>query len=163
MSYILPQVDAATRTLKVRIEFANPDFALKPDMYGEVEFQTGGGRRLVVPQTAVLNSGDRQVVFMDRGKGYFEPREVKVGARGDGRVEIRQRTEGGRADRDLRQLPDRFGKPVEDGAGGLGEMIDRIIEISAQQPVPGVPVRGGRIAGGLVVDEHASRWTPFPT
>jgi Cu(I)/Ag(I) efflux system membrane fusion protein len=85
---ILPQVDAATRTLKVRIEFANADFALKPDMYGEVEFQTGGGRRLMVPQTAVLNSGDRQVVFVDRGKGYFEPREVKVGARGDGRVEV---------------------------------------------------------------------------
>jgi membrane fusion protein, copper/silver efflux system len=85
---ILPQVDAATRTLKVRIEFANPDFVLKPDMYGEVEFQTGGGRRLVAPQTAVLNSGDRQVVFVDRGKGYFEPREVTIGARTDGRVEI---------------------------------------------------------------------------
>lgn len=88
VNYILPQVDAATRTLKVRIEFANPDFALKPEMYGEVDFQTGGGRRLVVPQTAVLNSGDRQVVFVDRGKGYFEPREVKLGGRSDGRVEI---------------------------------------------------------------------------
>jgi RND family efflux transporter MFP subunit len=88
VNYILPQVDAATRTLKVRIEFPNTDFALKPDMYGEVEFQTGGGRRLVVPQTAVLNSGDRQVVFVDRGKGYFEPREVKLGGRSEGRVEI---------------------------------------------------------------------------
>jgi RND family efflux transporter MFP subunit len=88
VNYILPQVDAATRTLKVRIEFPNADFALKPDMYGEVEFQTGGGRRLVVPQTAVLNSGDRQVVFVDRGKGYFEPREVKLGGRSEGRVEI---------------------------------------------------------------------------
>jgi len=85
---ILPQVDPATRTLKVRIEFANPDFTLKPDMYGEVEFQTGGGRRLVVAQSAVLNSGDRQVVFVDRGKGYFEPREVTLGARSEGRVEI---------------------------------------------------------------------------
>jgi RND family efflux transporter MFP subunit len=88
VNYILPQVDAATRTLKVRIEFDNPDFALKPDMYGEVEFQTGGGRRLVVAQTAVLNSGERQVVFVDRGKGYFEPREVTTGARSDGKVEI---------------------------------------------------------------------------
>jgi len=85
---ILPQMDAATRTLKVRLEFPNPDFALKPDMYGEVEFQTGGGRRLMVPQTAVLDAGERQTVFVDRGKGYFEPREVKTGARGDGRVEI---------------------------------------------------------------------------
>jgi RND family efflux transporter MFP subunit len=88
VNYILPQVDAATRTIKVRIEFPNSDFALKPDMYGEVEFQTGGGRRLVVPQTAVMNSGDRQVVFVDRSKGYFEPREVKLGSRSEGRVEI---------------------------------------------------------------------------
>jgi len=88
VSNILPQVDAATRTLKVRIEFPNPDFLLKPEMYGEVEFQSGGGRRLVVPQTAMLNSGDRQVVFVDRGKGFFEPREVKPGARSDGKVEI---------------------------------------------------------------------------
>ena len=88
VNYILPQVDAATRTIKVRIEFPNADFALKPDMYGEVEFQTGGGRRLVVPQTAVMNSGDRQVVFVDRSKGYFEPREVKLGGRSEGRVEI---------------------------------------------------------------------------
>jgi len=57
-------------------------------MYGEVEFVTGGVRRLVVPQTAVLNSGDRQTVFVDRGNGFFEPREVRIGAQTDGRTEI---------------------------------------------------------------------------
>ena len=57
-------------------------------MYGEVEFQTGGTRRLVVPQTAVLNSGDHQTVFVDRGNGYFEPRNVKMGAQNSGRIEI---------------------------------------------------------------------------
>ncbi len=88
VSYILPQVDPTTRTLKVRIEFENPGFALKPDMYGQVELQAGGARRLVVPQSAVLNSGDRQTVFVDRGSGYFEPREVKIGAQMDGRIEI---------------------------------------------------------------------------
>jgi RND family efflux transporter MFP subunit len=88
VSYILPQVDPATRTLKVRIEVANPGYTLKPDMYGEVEFQTGGARRLVVPQSAVLNSGDRQTVFVDRGNGYFEPRDVKIGEQMDGRIEI---------------------------------------------------------------------------
>lgn len=88
VSYILPQVDPATRTMKFRIQFDNPGFALKPDMYGEVEFRTGGERKLVAPQTAVLNSGDRQVVFVDRGNGNFEPREVKVGTQYDGRVEI---------------------------------------------------------------------------
>jgi RND family efflux transporter MFP subunit len=88
VSYILPQLDPATRTLKVRVEFANPGYALKPDMYGEVELQTGGARRLVVPQSAVLNSGDRQTVFVDRGNGYFEPRAVKIGEQLNGRIEI---------------------------------------------------------------------------
>jgi len=88
VSYILPTVDPATRTVKVRIEFPNTEFLLKPEMYGEVEFQTGGTRRLVVPQTAVLNSGDRQTVFVDRGNGYFEPRDVKIGAQNSGRTEI---------------------------------------------------------------------------
>jgi RND family efflux transporter MFP subunit len=88
VSYILPQVDPATRTLKVRLEVANPGYALKPDMYGEVEFQTGGARKLVVPLSAVLNSGDHQTVFVDRGNGYFEPRAVKIGEQMDGRIEI---------------------------------------------------------------------------
>jgi RND family efflux transporter MFP subunit len=88
VSNILPQVDPATRTLKVRLQFDNPGFALKPDMYGQVELQTGGMRKLVVPETAVLNSGDRQVVFLDRGEGHFEPRAVKIGAQTGGRIEI---------------------------------------------------------------------------
>lgn len=88
VSYILPQVDPNTRTLKVRMQFDNPGYTLKPDMYGDAEFQTGGARKLVVPQSAVLNSGDRQTVFVDRGNGYFEPREVKIGEHLDGRVEI---------------------------------------------------------------------------
>jgi multidrug efflux pump subunit AcrA (membrane-fusion protein) len=81
-------VDPATRTLKVRIEFANPGLALKPDMYGQVDLQTAAAHRLVVPQSAVLNSGDRQTVFVDRGNGYFEPRQVKAGIEHDGHIEI---------------------------------------------------------------------------
>jgi membrane fusion protein, copper/silver efflux system len=88
VSYILPQVDPGTRTLKVRIALENPGGALKPDMYGQVELRTGGARRLVVPQSAVLDSGDRQTVFVDRGNGNFEPRAVKTGQQADDRVEI---------------------------------------------------------------------------
>jgi membrane fusion protein, copper/silver efflux system len=88
VSYILPQVDPVTRTLKVRVQFDNPGYTLKPEMYGDVELRTGGARRLVVPESAVLNSGDRQVVFVDRGDGSFETREVKVGAGAEGKVEI---------------------------------------------------------------------------
>jgi membrane fusion protein, copper/silver efflux system len=88
VSYILPQVDPATRTLKVRVEFENPDLSLKPEMYGDVELRTAAARRLVAPQTAVLNSGDRQTVYVDLGNGYFEPRAVRVGRQAGGRVEI---------------------------------------------------------------------------
>jgi RND family efflux transporter MFP subunit len=88
VTYILPQVDPGTRTLKVRLQFENPGTLLKPDMYGEVELQTGGQRSLVVPEGAVLNSGDRQTVFVDRGNGQFEPRPVTIGTQSDGRIEI---------------------------------------------------------------------------
>jgi len=88
VSYIQPAVDPATRTLKVRLEFPNSGYALKPDMYGQVEFATGGGRRLTVPQSAVLNSGDRQIVFLDRGNSAFEQREVKIGQQFGDRVEV---------------------------------------------------------------------------
>jgi RND family efflux transporter MFP subunit len=88
VSYILPQVDPTTRTLKVRVQFDNPGFLLKPDMYGQMEIETGGLRKLVVPETAVLNSGDRQVVFLDRGDGRFEPHAVTIGAQSGGFIEI---------------------------------------------------------------------------
>ena len=88
VSYIQPQVDAATRTLKVRLQFANPGYLLKPDMYGDIEFRTGGARKLTVPQSAVLNAGLRQVVFVDCGDGFFEPRQVKIGESAGDRVEI---------------------------------------------------------------------------
>ena len=88
VSYILPQVDPATRTLKVRIQFDNPGYALKPEMYGDVEFRTGGARKLTVPREAVMNSGLRQVVFVDSGGGTFEARDVKTGAEVGDRVEV---------------------------------------------------------------------------
>ena len=88
VSYILPQVDATTRTLKVRIQFDNPGNQLKPEMYGDVEFNAGGPQALTVSQNAVLNSGLRQVIFVDRGNGYLEPRDVKTGRQFDNRIEI---------------------------------------------------------------------------
>jgi len=88
VSYILPNVDPASRTLKVRIAFDNPGEQLKPDQYGQVEIQTGGARRLMAPESAVLDSGDRQVVYVDLGNGALEPRPVRVGERAEGRVEI---------------------------------------------------------------------------
>ena len=85
---ILPQLDPTTRTLKVRVQLANPDHALKPEMYGTVELRMSASRKLMVPQEAVLNSGLKQVVFVDRGNGYIEQRAVKLGKQFGDRVEI---------------------------------------------------------------------------
>jgi Cu(I)/Ag(I) efflux system membrane fusion protein len=70
-----------TRTERVRMEFPNPDLKLEPGMFVNVELHRGLGRRLTVPVDAVLDSGAHQRVFIDRGKGVFEPRTVTVGAR----------------------------------------------------------------------------------
>ncbi len=77
--YIYPYLEKKTRTVKVRIEFNNPGFRLKPEMYANVELSIDLGERLAIPESAVLDSGKRQIVFVDRGEGYFQPREVKLG------------------------------------------------------------------------------------
>ncbi|PZQ85423.1 MAG: efflux transporter periplasmic adaptor subunit [Ancylobacter novellus] len=98
VSLIYPQVGEATRATRVRIEIANPDGALLPNMYAEVEIGTGAVAPVTaVPDDAVIDTGTRQVVILDRGEGRFEPREVKIGLRGDGFTEIREGiTEGDR-------------------------------------------------------------------
>jgi RND family efflux transporter MFP subunit len=79
--YIYPYLESQTRTAKVRIEFPNPDWKLKPGMYANVEIQTERGEGLVVPGSAILDSGTRRIVFVDKGDGRFEPREVTLGGR----------------------------------------------------------------------------------
>jgi RND family efflux transporter MFP subunit len=79
--FVNPEVKTDTRTGTVRMEFPNPELKLKPGMFVNVELHKSFGRQLTVPVDAVLNSGTRQVVFVDLGKGAFAPREVKVGER----------------------------------------------------------------------------------
>jgi Cu(I)/Ag(I) efflux system membrane fusion protein len=88
VAYIQPQVDPQTRTLKVRLELANPKGALKPEMFANVDFHVVSKPRVVVPVNAVLNSGLRQTAFVDRGNGFLEPRQVKTGERLGDKVEI---------------------------------------------------------------------------
>jgi membrane fusion protein, copper/silver efflux system len=90
VTFILPELDARTRTAKVRIEVPNPDGHLRNEMFADVTINAGASEsdRLVVPTSALIDSGNRQVVIVDRGEGRFEPRAVKPGARGDGYVEI---------------------------------------------------------------------------
>ncbi|WP_367187165.1 efflux RND transporter periplasmic adaptor subunit [uncultured Bosea sp.] len=92
VSVIYPEIAEATRTAKVRIELANRDGILLPNMYADVEIGSGDATpQLAVPDSAVIDSGSRRVVILDLGEGRFEPREVKLGRRGDGMVAI---TEG---------------------------------------------------------------------
>lgn len=90
ITFVSPVLDEATRTAKVRLEIANPDGLLKPDMYANVELQQSATPVLTVPDSAVLQTGTRSVLFVARGNGQFEPREVQTGAKGGGYIEIRR-------------------------------------------------------------------------
>jgi len=90
LKLIYPQLNRDTRTARIRIELANPDLTLLPEMYVDAEIDTGSAQPvLAVAESAVLDSGSRQAVFVDKGQGRYEPRNVKLGHRGGGYVEIR--------------------------------------------------------------------------
>jgi len=78
---ILPQVDMATRTVRVRLAMANPGLKLKPGMFVNVDLKTNLGHQLVVPASAVFQSGARQLVFLNHGNGSLEPKEIAIGPR----------------------------------------------------------------------------------
>ena len=88
VTWVAPVLDDKTRTTKVRIEFANQDFTLKPEMYANVEIAVDIGKKLAVPDEAVLDSGVRKVVFLDKGDGRFAPAEVKLGGKFDNYYEV---------------------------------------------------------------------------
>jgi membrane fusion protein, copper/silver efflux system len=88
VSNVLPQSDPTTRTLKARIEVENQGYALRPDMFVNVELPVAFSRVLVVPADAILDSGLNKTVFVEHGKGTFSPRVVETGRRLDDRVQI---------------------------------------------------------------------------
>lgn len=79
VAYVYPYLDQETRTVTVRIEFANPEAKLKPGMYAEVLLRSDQGEALAVPKSAVLDTGSRKLVFVSRGEGRFDPREIRTG------------------------------------------------------------------------------------
>ena len=87
-SNVLPQFDPNSRTLKVRLELDNPDYLLKPDMFVDVEFSVRLPAALSVPVDALIDTGTKKTVFVDRGNGFFEPRQVETGWRVGDRIEI---------------------------------------------------------------------------
>lgn len=88
VGFIYPMLDSATRTARIRVEFPNPQGWLKPMMFAHLEIATRAHKALVVPHSAVLESGKRRVVLVDLGEGRFEPRPVRLGLRGEDAVEV---------------------------------------------------------------------------
>jgi Cu(I)/Ag(I) efflux system membrane fusion protein len=88
IDYIYPTLSGETRTAKVRFIIPNSDGQLKPQMFTNVELKIDLGKRLVIPEDAIIDTGTRQVVYVEKGEGYFEPRQVTLGLRADGWVEV---------------------------------------------------------------------------
>src|SRR5881409_2075094 len=125
VAYIYPYLNEATRTVRVRMEFANPHLKLKPGMYGNVMLHVDAGRRLVVPKEAVLDSGLRQIVFLDLGQGVYQPYPVKLGRRSQDYVEVLEGIkEGDRVVTSANFLLDAESKLAS--AGGMQAMMGQI-------------------------------------
>ena len=88
VSYVDPTLDPQTRTLRVRFAFANPALALKPGMFANVELSVDAHEGVVIPDSAVIDTGLRKVVFVSLGGGRFAPRQVTLGVRGNGKAEV---------------------------------------------------------------------------
>jgi membrane fusion protein, copper/silver efflux system len=134
--FVYPTLDPNTRTGRMRIELANPAGLLKPAMFGNVELAGRQGKALAVPDTAVLDSGSRQVLLVQRGEGQFEPRDVKLGRRAGGYVEVLEGVSAGEqvvvranflidAESNLKAALESFGK----GHRGVGTVEE--IDLSA--------------------------------
>jgi Cu(I)/Ag(I) efflux system membrane fusion protein len=96
ISIVYPQVNRETRTARVRVELGNPDLALLADMYVDADIEIGGSEAVLsVPESSVLDTGSRQAVLVDKGEGRFEPRDVTIGRRGGGLIEIRSGVKDG--------------------------------------------------------------------
>lgn len=88
VEYIYPSVSTETRTAKARLRASNPGGRLRPGMFADVSLKVDLGKRLSVPEDAVIETGLRQLVYVDKGEGYFEPREIRAGASAGGMREV---------------------------------------------------------------------------
>lgn len=95
VDYVYPTLVSATRTARIRVALKNPDLVLKPDMYANVELKVDLGERLAIPDSAVIYTGPRRLVFVDLGEGRLRPQEIEVGVHADGYVEIKRGLEPG--------------------------------------------------------------------
>jgi Cu(I)/Ag(I) efflux system membrane fusion protein len=90
VALVLPEIDPATRTATVRVELANDNGSLLPAEWASIDIDLDSGAQLTIPESAVLYTGSRRVVFVDVGNGRLEPRAIRIGARGDGFVAVEE-------------------------------------------------------------------------
>lgn len=95
IDFVYPALSGDTKTAKARFTIANPGSRLKPQMFTNVEVKVDLGSRLAIPEDAIIDTGERKVVYVDKGEGYFEPREIATGARGEGLIEVRKGLKAG--------------------------------------------------------------------
>ena len=160
ISLIYPVLNKETRTARVRIELANPDTILRPNMYADVVIASGSNKPVIpVPENAIIDSGIRKAVIVEKGEGRFEPRQVKTGMRGDGFVEIKE----GVTEADKVVIAANFLIDAESNlkaalqgltSGGAGPMIARIIEWSARNIMIVLIATLLAVAGGIYALRH---------
>lgn len=92
---VYPTLETESRTIKVRLQFPNPGLALKPGMFVNVELEAQRAQGVIVPDSALIDTGTRQVVFVQTQPGHFEPRDVQAGLRSDGKVVLRSGVKAG--------------------------------------------------------------------
>jgi multidrug efflux pump subunit AcrA (membrane-fusion protein) len=95
IDFIYPFLYPKSRTVQVRMDFANPNLSLKPEMFTNISMSVSVGRQVLVPQDAVMDTGSEQYVFIDKGDGYVQPRKVKVSAESGEKVGIEQGLKSG--------------------------------------------------------------------
>lgn len=88
VEFVSPELSGQTRTMKVRFSIPNPGGQLRPQMFADVEMMVDLGRKLAVPDEAVIDTGLRKIVYVDKGDGYFEPRQVTTGVRAEKMIEV---------------------------------------------------------------------------
>jgi len=165
VDFIYPQLDSDTRTAKVRIVSSNSDLQLKPGMFVNVTLKVPMGRQLVIPASGILQSGTRQIAFVERSDGYLDPREVELGPRvGDDFVVLKGLKSGEQIITSANFLIDSESQlqaslgsfvPPPPGAGGASAMnaAQANAELTSQ---PNPPSKGSNIFRVKLTDANGS-------
>lgn len=163
VDFIYPDVDMATRTARVRLKFPNPHLELVPGMFVNLSLKVPMGHHEVIPASGVLQTGTRQIVFVDRGKGNLEPREVQLGARvGDDYIVLKGLEAGEQVVTSANFLVDSESQlqaalgaftPPPPGAGGAAAMTPSQASIDLTTD-PSPPRKGSNIVRVKLVDTN---------